>query len=115
LAVSGQNSCLTDKAVGDIRTNVGWTVKQNATSITLIEAIGAIDLRTPYYTGSLSGNQFATTTWQDGGFDCFVWSGDLSGSFSADGLTVDAIENIEYHHLGENPMQVRRRWTANRR
>ena len=114
LAVSGQNGCLADNAVGDIRTNVGWTVKQDATSVTFIEALGAYDLRTPYYTGSLSDNQFRTTTWQDGGFDCFVWGGDLSGSFSADGLTFDAVENIEYRHSGESPMQVRRHWTASR-
>ena len=115
LAVSGQNSCLADNAVGDTKRNVGWTVKQDTTSITFIEAIGAYDLRTPYYVGSLSDNQFTTTTWQDGGFDCFVWSGDFSGSFSADGLAFDAVENIEYRHSGENPMQVRRHWTASRR
>jgi hypothetical protein len=116
LAVSAtRNSCLTDGAIGDTRTNVGWTIKQDATSITLIETIGPVDLRTPYYTGSLNDRSFTATTWQDGGYDCFVWEGDVSGSFSADGLTFDAIETIEYHHFGENPMQVRRHWTGRQR
>ena len=110
-----RNSCLTDNSVGQTRTEVGWTIKEDATSITLIEAAGAIDLRTPYYTGSLTGSQFTASTWQDGGFDCFVWGGDLSGSFSADRLTFDAIETIEYRHLGESPMQVRRHWIGRRR
>jgi hypothetical protein len=114
LSVSGQNSCLADNAVGDITTNVGWTITNSATFITLIEAIGAYDVRTPYYEGSLSGNQFRTKTAQDGG-DCLPENGDFSGSFSADGLTFDAIENIEYRDRGGNLMQVRRHWTGSRR
>jgi hypothetical protein len=112
-----RNSCLTDNSVGQTRTEVGWTINEDAarTSITLIEAVGAINFRTPYYAGSLTGSQFTASTWQDGGFDCFVWEGDLSGSFSADGLTFDAIETIEYRHSGESPMQVRRHWIGSRR
>lgn len=68
------------------------------------------------YNGTIDGRHFtAIGTGQDGGFECFVWSGDLAGTFSEDGKTFEAVENIEYHHYGEDPMRVQRRWTATRK
>ena len=93
---------------------VGWTVQRDAATIAFIEAIGRVDLRTPYYTGSLNGEQFRTTTWQDGGYDCFVWGGDLSGHFTEDGRAFEADETIEYRHLGESPMILSRHWSGRR-
>src|SRR4051794_9607777 len=76
-----RNSCATDAATGQATDGVGWTTKESVNSIAFIEAIGTVTIRTPYYTGTRTDRQFQTTTWQDGGFDCFVWNGDLTGSF----------------------------------
>jgi hypothetical protein len=72
------------------------------------------DPRTPAYYGSRTDDQFATVAEQDGQPTCFVWHGDLTGSFSADGRTFDAVENSKYVHFGEDDMVVRRHWTGTR-
>jgi hypothetical protein len=124
------NSCPTDNAVGQTRT-VEWGVIEAPTtalpwlappSILLFESAGVFDpqhwpdymsdIRTPVYHGSRTGDQFTAVADQDGMPSCFVWHGDLTGSFSPDGRTFDAVENIKYVHFGEDEMVVRRHWTG---
>jgi hypothetical protein len=72
------------------------------------------DPGTPVYYGSRTADQFATVAEQDGQSGCFVWHGDLTGSFSGDGNAFDAVESIKYTHFGEADMVVRRHWTGTR-
>ena len=122
------NSCPTDNAVGQTR-SVDWAVQEGSSnpqvSILLFESAGVYDPqhppnymsdpRTPVYYGSRTGDQFTAAAEQDGMPTCFVWHGDLTGSFSPDGLTFDAVENIKYTHFGEGDMVVSRHWTGTRR
>ena len=119
------NSCPVDNVVGQTRT-VDWAIEQSPSSpssILLFESAGNLqdpqdfgnymgDPRTPAYYGSRTDDQFATVAEQDGQPTCFVWHGDLTGSFSADGRTFNAVENIKYLHFGEGDMVVRRHWTG---
>jgi hypothetical protein len=113
------NSCPVDHAVGDTRT-VDWAIDLSPavpSSILLTESPGGdymSDPATPVYYGSRTNDQFATVAEQDGQPTCFVWHGDLTGSFSADGSTFDAVENVTYTHFGEDNMVVRRHWTGTR-
>jgi len=121
------NSCPTDNAIGQTR-SVDWAVQEHLSfpsSILLFESAGVFDPRnwpdymgnprTPLYAGSRTADQFTATAEQDGMPTCFVWHGDLTGSFSPDGLTFDAVENIKYTHFGEGDMVVSRHWTGTRR
>jgi len=75
------------------------------------------DPRAPCYGGTRTGDQFAAEAAQDGpgnSTPCFVWHGDFTGSFSADGRTFDAVENIKYVLRGEDDMVVSRHWTGTR-
>jgi hypothetical protein len=122
------NSCPTDNAVGQTR-SVEWALQDGSyksqDSILLFESAGVYDPqhppnymsdpRTPVYYGSRTGDQFAAEAGQDGMPTCFVWHGDLTGTFSPDGLSFDAVENIKYTHFGEGDMVVSRHWTGTRR
>jgi hypothetical protein len=133
------NSCPVDNAVGQTRT-VEWVIGEtpsSASNISFSETTGVYDPhqplntmndgRTPLYYGSRTGDQFTTIAEQDGGptGTCFVWHGDLTGTLSPDGLTVDAVENVKYTYVGaQDPqtghwtaddMVVRRHWTGTRR
>jgi hypothetical protein len=130
------NSCSTDNVVGQTR-SVDWALQdfgpqRGLISIVLYEYADVYDPqhppnymsdpRTPAYAGSRTGDQFAATAGQDPVNDtttgmptCFVYHGDLTGAFSPDGLSFDAVENIKYTHHGENDMVVSRHWTATRR
>jgi hypothetical protein len=134
VGASGQNSCLVDNAAGQTQ-SVDWGVYQGPSTTTapflspsginLFESAGVFDPqhwpdymsnpRTPVYYGSRTGDQFTAVAEQDGMPICFVWHGDLTGSFSPDGFTFDAVENIKYTHFGEDDMVVRRHWTGTRR
>jgi hypothetical protein len=125
------NSCPVDNAGGQTR-SVDWVVQKapfdpSSDVILLFETAGVInnpqdirtdymgDPRTPVYHGPRTGDQFTAIAEQDGQPTCFVWHGDLTGSFSPDGLTFDAVEIIRYTHFGEDDMMVRRHWTGTRR
>ena len=127
-----RNSCPTDNVVGQTRT-VEWAVREGSfkgsfnpqVSILLYESAGIYDQqhppdyisdpRTPVYWGSRTGDQFAAMAQQDGARPCFVWHGDLTETFSPDGLSFDAVENIKYTQPGEGDMVVSRHWTGTRR
>jgi hypothetical protein len=133
------NSCPVDNAVGQTRI-VEWVIGErpsSAPNIFFTETAGVYDPhqslnylndgRTPLYYGSRTDDQFTTIAEQDGGGTgtCFVWHGDLTGTFSPDGLTIDAVENVKYTYVGErdsatgkwetDDMVVRRHWTGTRR
>ena len=122
------DSCPTDNAVGQTR-SVDWAVQEGRNgkpqNILLFVSAGVYDPqhppnymsdpRTPVYYGSRTGDQFAAEAQQDGSPTCFVWHGDLTGTFSPDGLSFDAVENIKYTQPGEGDMVVSRHWTGTRR
>jgi hypothetical protein len=134
------NSCPVDNAVGQTR-SVEWSIEEGSflspLGISLTESAGVLDPqhwpnylndgRTPLYYGSRTGDQFTTIAEQDGGPSgtCFVNHGDLTGSFSPDGLTFDAVENVQYIYVGARDpatgnwatdgMVVHRHWTGTRR
>jgi hypothetical protein len=133
------NSCPVDNAVGQTR-SVDWAIEEKPSSpsnISLSETTGVYDPqhgtnylndgRTPFYYGSRTNDQFTTIAEQDGGptGTCFVNHGDLTGSFSPDGLTFDAVENVQYIYVGARDpatgnwatdgMVVSRHWTGTRR
>ena len=118
------NSCPTDNAVGQTR-SVECGVQEHPSSIQFYESAGVFDLQhppdyfghplTPLYVGARTADQFTARAEQDGMPTCFVWRGDLTRSFSPDGLTFDAVEDIKYVHFGEDDMVVRRHSTGTRR
>jgi hypothetical protein len=124
------NSCQTDNAVGQTQ-SVDWVLQEGSLQegsfkeILLFKSAGVYDPqhppdymsdpRTPVYYGSRTGDQFAAEAEQDGQPTCFVNHGDLTGTFSPDGLSFDAIENVIYKHFGESDMVVSRHWTGTRR
>jgi len=118
------NSCPVDHAVGQQALNVVWAIGPGPLSPSSIVAVESPDLslegfafgdpRAPYYTGTRTGDQFAADAEQDSGLPCFVGGGHLTGSFSADGRTFDAVENIAYVIHGEDDMVVSRHWTGTR-
>lgn len=119
------NGCPVDHTIGQTRT-VDWAIEQppypsSSVSIFFLESVDSqgrsdymSDPAAPLYYGSLTGEQFATVAEQDGQPGCFVWHGDFTGRFSADGRTFDAVENIKYVHFGEDEMVVRRHWLGTR-
>jgi hypothetical protein len=113
------NSCPVDHAVGQTR-NIDWAIEDRPSptvAIVIFMSPGGDymgDPATPVYYGSRMDDQFVTVAEQDGQPTCFVWHGDLTGSFSADGRTFDAVENVMYVHRGEDDMVVRRHWTGTR-
>jgi hypothetical protein len=125
------NSCPVDNAVGQTR-SVDWAVQDGFVNphnpqltILLFESAGVYDPqhgtnyitdpRTPVYYGSRTGDQLTAMAEQDGMPTCFVWHGDLTGSFSPDGLTFAADETIRYTLFSEGDMVVSRHWTGTRR
>jgi len=116
-----------DNAVGQTR-SVDWAVQEGSflspSGISLTESAGVFDPqhspnymndpRTPLYYGSRTGDQFTTVAEQDGNSYCILWHGDLTGSFSPDGLTFDAVESVKYVQ-GGGVMVVSRHWTGTRR
>jgi hypothetical protein len=122
------NSCAVDNVVGQTR-SVDWTIQDGSlnpqVSILMTESSGVYDPEdppnymsdpwTPVYFGSRTGDQFTTIAEQDGMPTCFVWHGDLTGTFSPDGHSFDAVENITYTHFGEADMVVSRHWTGTKR
>jgi hypothetical protein len=123
------NDCPVDHTVGQTR-NVVWAIGPGPTSPSSIVAFESPDLvldapydvcgdpRAPCYTGTRTGDQFATQAAADpepgNSPPCFVWHGDFTGSFSADGRIFDAVENIRYVLRGEDDMVVSRHWTGTR-
>ena len=113
------DSCRVDQTIGETR-NVDWAIEDNpSATVSIVIFVNPAanylsDPAAPVYVGSRTDNHFTTEAMQDGGFTCFVWHGDLTGSFSADGRTFDAVENITYFHSGEDNMVVRRHWTGAR-
>ena len=121
------DSCPVDNAVGQTR-SVDWAVQEGSflspSGISLTESAGVFDPqhspnymndpRTPLYYGSRTGDQFTTVAEQDGNSYCILWHGDLTGSFSPDGLTFDAVESVKYVQ-GGGVMVVSRHWTGTRR
>jgi hypothetical protein len=67
------------------------------------------------YTGSLSGTHFTATYVQQlqAGVGCVFQGGDLSGSFSEDGLRFDAVETNVWIAAG-NEVRMQRHWTGSR-
>jgi len=68
------------------------------------------------YTGTLSGTQFAATysqPQQAGVVGCQFLGGELSGSFSEDGLHFDAVETNVWVAAG-NEVRMQRHWTGSR-
>ena len=123
------NSCQTGNDVVGQTQSVEWALQDGSyksqDSILLFESAGVYDPqhtpnymsdpRTPVYAGLRTGNQFAAEAEQDGQPTCFVNHGDLTGTFSPDGLSFDAIEHVIYKRLGESDMVVDRHWTGTRR
>jgi hypothetical protein len=63
--------------------------------------------------GSLSGTHFAATEVEPGTGVCQFRGGDLSGSFSEDGLHFEASETLRWGS-SEHPVIVQRHWTGRR-
>jgi hypothetical protein len=111
------NNCPVDHSVGQIRTAV-WSIEERSSSPSILIFTGddyMADPTAPLYYGSRTDNQFATVAEQDGQSGCFVSHGDLTGSFSVDSRTFDAVENVRYVHFGEDDMVVQRHWTGTQR
>ena len=65
------------------------------------------------YSGSMSGTSFDATYAQTPAGVCAFRGGTLSGSFSDDGLTFEALETLAWGP-SERQVTVQRRWTGRR-
>jgi hypothetical protein len=107
-------ACGWGTAPGETRNGVYWKVTVTGAFVTLDEDMQNWPTDDVPFSGSLSGKQFAATSVQDGSGVCAFRGGDLSGSFSEDGLHFDAIEHLVWGSPGYE-VRVERRWIGTRR
>jgi hypothetical protein len=100
-------------AAGDTRSGVLWRITQTADSVTLDEDMPNWPTDDIPYSGSLSGSRFIATEVEPGLGVCQFRGGDLSGSFSEDGLHFEASETLRWGSA-EHPTTVQRHWTGRR-
>ena len=98
---------------GDTRRGVLWRIMQASDSVTLDEDMPNWPTDDIPYSGSVTGTQFTAAYVQTGDGVCHFRGGDLSGSFSADGLHFDAVENLSWGSSA-NEVRVQRHWTGSR-
>jgi hypothetical protein len=90
-----------------------WRIAQTGTSVTLDEDTPNDPTDNVFYAGSLSGTNFTAADVEAGGGICQFRGGELSGSFSDDGLHFDAVETLVWGSPGQE-VKVQRHWTGSR-
>ncbi|SRR6266508_5544889 len=100
-------------AAGETRSGVLWRITQTGESVTLDEDMPNWPTDDIPYSGSLSGAHFTATDVEPGNGVCQFRGGDLSGSFSEDGLYFEASEILLWGS-SEHPVRVQRHWTGRR-
>ncbi len=100
-------------AAGDTRSGVLWRITQTANSVTLDEDMPNYPTDDIPYAGSLSGTNFTAAYVQAQDGVCHFRGGDLSGSFSEDGLHFDALETLVWGSTDQQ-VRVQRHWTGRR-
>ena len=98
---------------GDTRSGVLWRITQTGNSVTLDEDTPNDPTDDILYAGSLSGTHFTAADAEAGGGVCQFRGGDLSGSFSEDGVHFEASETLLWGS-SEHPVKVQRHWTGRR-
>lgn len=90
-----------------------WRITQTGNSVTLDEDMPNYPTDDIPYAGSLSGTHFAAVYVQAPDGVCKFRGGDLSGSFSEDGLHFDALETLAWGSM-DHEVKVQRHWTGSR-
>lgn len=98
---------------GETRSGVLWKITQTGSAVTLDEDMPNYPTDDILYLGSLSGIQFTAAEVQTGDGVCHFRGGDLSGSFSDDGLHFDALETLRWGST-DHDVIVQRHWTGSR-
>jgi len=90
-----------------------WRITQTGDSVTLDEDMPNWPTDDVPYSGSLNGTHFTATDVEAGNGVCQFRGGELSGSFSEDGLHFEASETLLWGS-SEHPVRVQRHWTGRR-
>lgn len=98
---------------GATRTGVLWNITRTNDSVMLDEDIPNWPTDDIPYSGSVSGTRFVATYTQTPEGVCAFRGGTLSGSFSDDGLTFEALETLAWGP-SEHQVTVQRHWTGRR-
>jgi hypothetical protein len=99
---------------GETRTGVLWNIRRMDDSVMLDEDIPNWPTDDSPYSGSVSGTRFVATYTQPSDGVCAFRGGTLSGSFSDDGLTFEALETLAWGSSSEHQVTVQRRWSGRR-
>jgi hypothetical protein len=110
----GRGTCGWGTAVGETRAGVAWRITIAGASISLEEDMQNFPTDHIPYTGTLSGTQFTAAYSQ--GIDSLLWAcqftgGTLSGRFSADFSSFEALESLSWG-AAEQETTVQRRWVG---
>ena len=103
-------TCGWGTVAGDTRSGVLWRITQTGDSVTLDEDMPNWPTDDVPYSGSLNGTHFTATDVEAGNGVCQFRGGELSGSFSEDGLHFEASETLVWGSSG----RVQRHWTGRR-
>ena len=98
---------------GDTRNGVFWRITRTGDSVTLDEDTPNWPTDDVPYSGQLNGMHFVANDVESGGGVCAFRGGDLSGSFSDDGLTFEAMETLRWGSV-EHSVVVQRHWSGRR-
>jgi hypothetical protein len=99
--------------VGDTRTGVLWNITRTGDSVMLDEDIPNWPTDDIPYSGSMSGTSFVAAYAQTPAGVCAFAGGTLSGTFSDDGLTFEALETLAWGPP-ERKVTVQRHWIGRR-
>jgi hypothetical protein len=114
VARSGSGGCGWGTAIGESRAGVLWRVAIDSAAVTLDEDMANFPTDDVRYVGTLSGQSFAATSSQQIGGVCQFAGGELSGTFSPDFTSFEAMETLRWGGPGAETT-VQRRWQARQR
>jgi hypothetical protein len=116
-ATNSGHACGWGTSSGDTRAGVGWRITIGENTVSLDEDMNNYPTDDIPYSGSLTGAQF-TAAYSSGGdylkYVCQFKGGTLSGTFSTDSSSFEALETLVWGPPGQETT-VQRRWTASRR
>ncbi len=113
VATTGGFTCGWGTSPGETRSGVLWRITQDIDTITLDEDVPNWPTDDVPFHGRLTATHFDATVVETAGGLCAFRGGELTGTFSDDGLTFEAIEMLHWGSA-EHVTTVQRRWNGRR-
>lgn len=113
VSATGGFTCGWGTSPGETRGGVLWRITQENDTILLDEDMPNWPTDDTPFHGRLTGTHFAAEDVEAGGGVCAFRGGELTGTFSDDGLTFEAMETLHWGST-EHVTTVQRRWNGRR-